>query len=174
MGRPRYGVGVRNGASVSIRMRSRGVTASASGEVVRLPLGVDPAIVVWVPETQTSTEKSRTTIPSQVALADVVYNIGHTALVMGSLASGDTTVMRAAFTDRLHQDVRLAAAPTSKAALEAALSTSAWAAWLSGSGPTVALMCERAQAASIARQLPSDGVTHVLEIDVAGAVLSAL
>ena len=29
-GRPRNGVGVRNGASVSTRMRSRGVTASAS------------------------------------------------------------------------------------------------------------------------------------------------
>ncbi|MFZ9175352.1 MAG: homoserine kinase, partial [Ilumatobacteraceae bacterium] len=27
-----------------------GVTASASGEVVRLPLGIEPAIVAWVPE----------------------------------------------------------------------------------------------------------------------------
>jgi homoserine kinase len=150
-----------------------GVTASASGEVVCLPLGVDPAIVAWVPETQTSTEKSRTSIPAQIALKDVIFNIGHTALVMGALASGDTSVMRAAFTDRLHQDVRLAAAPTSKAALEAALSTSAWAAWLSGSGPTVAVMCDRAEAASIAAQLPKDGTTHVLEIDASGAVLSA-
>ena len=150
-----------------------GVTASASGEVVRLPLGVDPAIVAWVPETQTSTEKSRTTIPSQIALKDVIYNIGHTALVMGALASGDTAVMRRAFTDRLHQDVRLAAAPTSKAALEAALSTSAWAAWLSGSGPTVAVMCDRAKADAIAAQLPADGVAHVLAIDPSGAVLSA-
>lgn len=150
-----------------------GVTASASGEVVRLPLGIDPAIVAWVPETQTSTEKSRTTIPAQIALKDVIYNIGHTALVMGALASGDTSVMRTAFTDRLHQDIRLAAAPTSKAALEAALSTSAWAAWLSGSGPTVAVMCDRAEAASIAAQLPKDGATHVLEIDASGTVLSA-
>jgi homoserine kinase len=150
-----------------------GVTASASGEVVCLPLGVDPAIVAWVPETQTSTEKSRTSIPAQIALKDVIFNIGHTALVMGALASGDTSVMRAAFTDRLHQDVRLAAAPTSKAALEAALSTSAWAAWLSGSGPTVAVMCDRAEAASIAAQLPKDGTTHVLEIDASGALLSA-
>lgn len=149
-----------------------GVTASASGEVVRLPLGIDPAIVVWVPETQTSTEKSRTTIPAQIPLADVIYNIGHTALVLGALASGDTTVMRTAFTDRLHQDVRLAAAPTSKAALEVALSTSAWAAWLSGSGPTVAVMCAKAEAESIARQLPGDGATHVLSIDASGAVLS--
>jgi len=149
-----------------------GVTASASGEVVRLPLGVDPAIIAWVPETQTSTEKSRTTIPSQIPLSDVVFNIGHTALVLGALASGDTAVMRAAFRDRLHQDVRLAAAPTSKAALEAALSTSAWAAWLSGSGPTVAVMCDKASAPQIAAQLPADGVTHVLGIDTAGAVIT--
>ena len=149
-----------------------GVTASASGEVVRLPLGVDPAIIAWVPETQTSTEKSRTTIPSQIPLSDVVFNIGHTALVLGALASGDTAVMRAAFRDRLHQDVRLAAAPTSKAALETALSTSAWAAWLSGSGPTVAVMCDKASASQIAGQLPADGATHVLGIDTAGAVIT--
>ena len=149
-----------------------GVTASASGEVVRLPLGCDPAIVAWVPETQTSTEKSRTTIPPQIALGDVIFNIGHTALVMGALASGDTAVMRTAFSDRLHQDVRLAAAPSSKNALEAALSTGAWAAWLSGSGPTIAVMCAKADAASISSALPADGATHVLAIDADGAVIT--
>ena len=66
----------------------------------------------------------------------------------------------------------LAAAPSSKNALEAALSTSAWAAWLSGSGPTIAVMCAKADAASISSALPADGATHVLAIDADGAVIT--
>lgn len=146
-----------------------GVTASASGEVVQVPMSLDPAVVVWVPETQTSTDKSRTSIPAQVPLADVVFSIGHTALLMGALAAGDTTVLRAATQDRLHQDRRLAAAPASKTALEAALATDVWCAWLSGSGPTVAMLCDRSQASAIAARLPADGRVHELSIDSHGA-----
>ena len=146
-----------------------GVTASAGSSVVRLPMALDPMIVVWVPDTQTSTEKSRTAIPGQIPLADVIYNIGHTALLMAALASGDVDVLRQATTDRLHQDRRLANVPGSKAALDAALGTTAWCAWLSGSGPTVAAMCARADAGGVAQALPKDGRVLQLEIDALGA-----
>ena len=148
-----------------------GVTASASGEVVRLPLALDPAILAWVPETQTSTEKSRTAIATILSLSDAVLNIGHTALLMGALASGDIEVLRIATQDRIHQDIRLANAPSSKAALEAALNTAAWCAWLSGSGPTVAVMCAKSDARQIASQLPQSGDVLELTIDQQGAVI---
>ena len=148
-----------------------GVTASASGEVVRLPLALDPAILAWVPETQTSTEKSRTAIAPTLSLSDAVLNIGHTALLMGALASGDIEVLRIATQDRIHQDIRLANAPSSKAALEAALNTAAWCAWLSGSGPTVAVMCAKSDARQIASQLPQSGDVLELTIDQQGAVI---
>jgi homoserine kinase len=148
-----------------------GVTASASGEVVRLPLALDPIILAWVPETQTSTEKSRTAIAATLPLSDAVLNIGHTALLMGALASGDIAVLRVATQDRIHQDIRLANAPGSKAALDAALSTDAWCAWLSGSGPTVAVMCARSDAKQIASQLPKNGDVLELSIDQLGAVI---
>ena len=148
-----------------------GVTASASGEVVHLPLALDPTILAWVPETQTSTDKSRTAIPTTLSIGDAVLNIGHTALLMGALASGDIEVLRIATQDRIHQDIRLAHAPGSKAALEAALSTNAWCAWLSGSGPTVAVMCAKSDAKKIASQLPKNGVVLELTIDQHGAVI---
>ena len=148
-----------------------GVTASASGEVVRLPLALDPAILAWVPETQTSTEKSRTAIATTLSLSDAVLNIGHTALLLGALASGDIEVLRIATQDRIHQDIRLANAPSSKAALEAALNTAAWCAWLSGSGPTVAVMCAKSDARQIASQLPQSGDVLELTIDQQGAVI---
>ena len=148
-----------------------GVTASASGEVVRLPLALDPAILAWVPETQTSTEKSRTAIATTLSLSDAVLNIGHTALLMGALASGDIEVLRIATQDRIHQNIRLANAPSSKAALEAALNTAAWCAWLSGSGPTIAVMCAKSDARQIASQLPQSGDVLELTIDQQGAVI---
>lgn len=145
-----------------------GVTASAGGKVVRLPMVLDPLIVVWVPDTQTSTDKSRTAIPTQIPLADVIFNIGHTALLMTALASGRVDALRTATTDRLHQDRRLAAVPESKTALDLALASAAWCAWLSGSGPTVAAMCSRGDAGEVAGALPADGVVYTLEIDDLG------
>ena len=148
-----------------------GVTASASGEVVRLPLVLDPTILAWVPDTQTSTEKSRTAIAPTLSLSDAVANIGHTALLMGALATGDVALLRIATQDRIHQDIRLTHAPTSRAALNTALSTNAWCAWLSGSGPTVAVMCAKSDAKHIASQLPQSGDVLKLTIDQDGAVI---
>ena len=147
-----------------------GVTASAGGEVVKLPLGFDPAFIAWVPETQTSTEKSRTAIASSIPLTDVVFNIGHTALLMAAFAAGDIAVLREATKDRMHQDVRFAASPNSHEAFKAALATDAWCAWLSGSGPTVGVLCAKADSARIAGLLPKSGASHILDIDHDGAV----
>jgi homoserine kinase len=147
-----------------------GVTASTGGEVVKLPLGFDPAFIAWVPDTQTSTEKSRTAIASSIPLPDVVFNIGHTALLMAAFAAGDVAVLREATKDRMHQDVRFAASPNSHEAFTAALATDAWCSWLSGSGPTVGVLCAKAEAARIAGQLPKSGLTHILDIDHDGAV----
>ena len=147
-----------------------GVTASTGGEVVKLPLGLDPAFIAWVPETQTSTEKSRTAIASSIPLPDVVFNIGHTALLMAAFAAGDIAVLREATKDRMHQDVRFAASPNSHEAFKAALATEAWCSWLSGSGPTVGVLCAKADAAHIAGQLPKSGASHILDIDHDGAV----
>jgi homoserine kinase len=147
-----------------------GVTASTGGEVVKLPLGLDPAFIAWVPETQTSTEKSRTAIASSVPLPDVVFNIGHTALLMAAFAAGDIAVLREATKDRMHQDVRFAASPNSHEAFKAALATEAWCSWLSGSGPTVGVLCAKADVARIAGKLPKSGASHILDIDHDGAV----
>lgn len=150
-----------------------GIVATAAGLAVRVPLTFDPAMVMWVPSFVTSTDESRGKLPAAVPLADVVFNIGRTALLVAALAAGDVDALRAATQDRVHQDLRFVAAAPSKAALDAALGAGAWAAWLSGSGPTVAAMCPVDEAEELARALPSDGHTKILRIDHAGAVIEA-
>jgi len=150
-----------------------GIVATAGGRAVRIRLSFDPAMVMWVPTFSTSTDESRGRLPAEVPLADVVFNIGRTALLVAALAAGDVGALRTATEDRLHQDRRVAAAEPSRAALAAALAGGAWAAWLSGSGPTVAVMCAMDEAEDIAASLPTDGHTKILRIDHGGATIEA-
>lgn len=150
-----------------------GIVATADGRAVQIPLAFDPAIVVWIPSFTTSTDESRAKIEALVPLADVVFNIGRTALLVAALAAGDIDALRSATQDRLHQERRLAVAEPSREALNAALTAGAWCAWLSGSGPTVAAMCPFDEADEIAGQMPEGGHTKVLRIDHGGAVIEA-
>ena len=148
-----------------------GVVATAGGRAVRVPLAFDPTVVAWVPSFQISTDESRGRLGATVTLADAVFNIGHTALLVAALASGDVDALRCATEDRIHQTVRFAAAEPSRQALQDALDAGAWCGWLSGSGPTVAALCASDQAEKIAAALPSDGVVKVLRIDHDGALV---
>jgi homoserine kinase len=150
-----------------------GIVVCSGEHVQRVPLALDPAIVVWIPDgTTTSTERSRATLPASVPMRDVVFNLGRVATFVAACASGDHTTLRMATDDRLHQPMRLAAAPATARALDAALELGAWAAWLSGSGPAVAIMCDPGRAAELAAGLPGDGHTKSLRIDHDGVVVA--
>jgi homoserine kinase len=150
-----------------------GIVVAAGDSVTRVPLAVDPAVVVWVPEaTTTSTDRSRTSLADTVQRADAVFNLGRVAMFVAAFATGRVELLRIATEDRLHQSERLAAVPESAAALEAALAAGVWAAWLSGSGPTVAMLCESARADEVAAALPESGHTKSLRIDHEGATVT--
>jgi homoserine kinase len=146
-----------------------GIVATSGGVVARIPSPLRPAVVMWVPSFTTSTNESRSTLPQEISLSDAVFNIGRTALLVAAFASGDVAVLRTATQDRLHQDLRFSHASASKAALDAGLAAGAWCGWLSGSGPTVAMLCDPAEADRLGAALPDDGHVKVLEIDTLGA-----
>jgi homoserine kinase len=148
-----------------------GVVAVAGGTAVRVPLGLEPTIVVWVPTARTSTEESRGKLPASVSLADATFNVGRTALLVAALAAGDAAALSSATADRLHQDIRLAAAPESRRAMNAAVEAGAWCSWLSGSGPTIAALVAPDVAKAVAAALPSTGQARVLSLDHRGAVI---
>jgi homoserine kinase len=148
-----------------------GVVATAAGRAVHIPLGFDPAVVVWVPSFTTSTDESRDKLASTVSFEDAVFNVGRTALLVAALASGDVAALRDATQDRLHQSARLAKAEPSNEALQAGLDAGAWCGWLSGSGPTIAMLCAPDQAEFVIAALPEEGRARHMRIDHAGAVV---
>ena len=152
-----------------------GVVVTTSDRSIRVPLQLDPAVVVWVPSFSTRTDQSRNRLPPTVPFADAVFNVGHVAFLVAALAAGDVEALGHATQDRLHQPSRFASAPESRAAYEAALADGAWSAWLSGSGPTVAALCaiEAADAVAAAMAATSGAVGHtkILRIDHGGATI---
>ena len=152
-----------------------GITVAAGDTITRVPLAFDPVVVVWIPDAATtSTDRSRAALSATVPREDAVFNLGRVATFVAACALGDTDRLRMATADRLHQPVRLAAVPASAAALDGALSGGAGAAWLSGSGPTVAMVCDPGVAERLAAGLPAGGHTKLLRIDRVGAAVVAL
>ncbi len=149
-----------------------GVVAVAGGRAVRVPLGCDLAVVVWVPDRETATTSSRRLLPDQVTFDDAAFNVGRTALLVAALSAGDTDALRTATEDRLHQDRRLSRAPETRIAIDTALRAGAFAAWVSGSGPSAAAFADPARAPEIAAAMPAGGRAIVLEIAEEGATVT--
>jgi homoserine kinase len=149
-----------------------GVVAVAGSRAVRIPLARELAVVVWVPERETATAGARQALPEQVPFEDAVFNVGRAALLVAALAAGEVDALRTATEDRLHQDRRLTRARDTHAAIDAALAAGAYAAWLSGSGPSAAAFVDPAAASEVAAALPSDGRAAVLAIDEYGATVT--
>jgi homoserine kinase len=149
-----------------------GLVAVAGGVFTRVPLAVEVAVVVWIPERETSTKASRGQLNTTVPFADAVFNVGRTALMVAALAAGDVAALRIASEDRLHQNARLARVPDAHHAMRAAIDAGAWCSYLSGSGPSVAALCAPGAAAEkVAAALGTTGRTMILGVDHEGARL---
>lgn len=168
------------GTAAALEGHSDNAAASALGgavivageTVARIPLALEAAVVVWVPNNTTAgTDSSRRALPEFVQLDDVVANLGNVALLVTALTTGDHRALRQATHDLVHQPSRFEALPESAVALESFFELGAWGAWLSGSGPSVAAFVDPTDAEPIAAQLPKTGHAKVLGIDATGATV---
>ncbi|WP_031464583.1 homoserine kinase [Sciscionella sediminilitoris] len=91
--------------------------------------------IALVPELQSSTHATRGLLPETVPHADAAFAAGHTALVVHALTS-DPELLLEATADRLHQEYRKSAWPSSLDLLHD-LREQGIAATISGAGPTV-------------------------------------
>ena len=151
-----------------------GVTAWVDARAVRLRVGPTFAaatVVAWIPGSTTSTERSRETLPGEVARGDVVHNLGRVAQFVVAIEHDAPELLVGATDDRLHQRERLAKVLHGVDALDAGVAAGAWCGWLSGSGPTVAFLTGSDAADTVIRSLPDSGHVKQLGMDPRGVRL---
>ncbi len=142
-----------------------GFTVAADTTAQSLPVPAEVSVVVWWPDRSTSTDASRKVLADQVPLADATWSLARSSLWVAAMATGDLSALRAACEDRLHQPTRLAARPDVAAVLDRLLADAAvLAAWLSGSGPTVAALVHDTDADAVLERLGDEGHTRSLQI----------
>jgi homoserine kinase len=138
--------------------------------------GVVP--VLAIPDFELSTKEARGVLPSQVSRADAIFNTAHLGLLLRGLETGKGEWLRAALQDRLHQPYRKALIPGYDAVNAAAVAAGAYGMVISGAGPTLLALTDKAHAPDVAVAMQSawqgQGISaHVqpLSIDTQGAKL---
>jgi homoserine kinase len=147
-----------------------GIHVVTDNETHRIRAELPGTLLLWVPDSESSTEASRAQLPAVVPLADAVFNVGRASLLMAAIYEGRGDLLRRATQDRLHQERRFAALPDSARACRLALEAGALASWLSGSGPSVAVLIDAASRDSVVASLPPQGRTIPVDVDLDGAV----
>jgi homoserine kinase len=110
-----------------------------------VPVHPELAAVALVAPEPLSTAQARRLLPAQVRFAAAARSVGRASLLPLALG-GDFDLLLPATEDVLHQPARLAAAPRTACVLEL-LRGKGHAAFLSGAGPSLLLLCARAMLA---------------------------
>ncbi len=118
-----------------------GFVLCADGRAERfdVPAGLEAVLVV--PHEPVRTAAARAALPAEVPMADAVFNVAHTGLLVLGLVRGDWDLVARGLDDRLHQPRRAPLYPRSMELVADARSLGALGATISGAGPTVVLWC---------------------------------
>ena len=144
-----------------------GVCLTWDGRIERIADTLPLVPVAVVPKGKVRTAEARAALPPSVPHADAAFTVARAALLGAGVAGGDARLLAAAFEDRLHEPYR--PSPLLDA-IRADLPPGAAGATLSGSGPTVIVWAEDAEAC--ARELEArfpDETVLVLRVSAQGA-----
>jgi len=132
--------------------------------------------VVAVPDFSVSTTAARHALPENVSHKDAAFNVGRSGLLLGALATGEYDLLRVAMQDKLHQPYRSHLIPGLEEVIEAAHSSGAYGASLSGSGPTILAFAPEDSAEKIAAAMHNafearsvQAKAWALDVDLSGA-----
>lgn len=122
------------------------VVATWDGEeanCIRITPPEELETLVVIPEFQLSTSKAREVLPAQLSMADTIFNISRSSLLVAALSLGQLNMIKTAMQDRLHQPYRASLVPGMQQILEQATEQGALGIALSGAGPTMIAFVDR-------------------------------
>jgi homoserine kinase len=131
-----------------------GLTASLCLEDRVLYERVQPAenlaCVFFVPDYELDTATARGVMPRSVSMKDAVFNGSRIPFVVSRLRSGELDMLDEIMDDRLHQPYRIPLVRGYEMVSLAARESGAAAVCISGAGPTILAVCDRAKAEAVA------------------------
>jgi homoserine kinase len=157
-----------------------GLTAAAveNGSVYAVTLHVADKFrfAAFIPDFELKTSLARKILPQTVPRSDAVYNLSRSALMAGSLATGNVDNLRVAVQDKLHQPYRLRLIPGAEDIFRLSYEYGSYATYISGAGPTVMSIISRRHEeefeAEMTRQLEARGLSNwrvvILDVDSRG------
>ncbi len=130
-------------------------------------------LVIAVADERVATRDARAALAGDVARADAVWNLQHSALLVHALHTGALDDISAALTDRLHQDARAGLMPTFAELRGRSAELGALGVTLSGAGPSVLVWCAAERLDAVAagvRAIASSAVVHAVGPEPVGLV----
>ncbi len=109
----------------------------AGSEICEIPWHESIGVALVIPEFELSTAKARQVLPSQISMADAVFNCAHLGLLTQALATGNREWLIEALQDKLHQPYRTPLIPALATVRETAMQAGAYGLVISGAGPTL-------------------------------------
>lgn len=107
---------------------------------VKVPISGRLKFAAFIPDFELKTEVARSALPKEISHRDAVYNLSRAALMTASLFSGKLENLRVAAQDKLHQPYRLKFIEGAEDIFNLAYKHGAYAAYISGAGPTLMAM----------------------------------
>ncbi len=134
--------------------------------------------VTIIPPYEVHTSEARKVVPTEVPLADAVWQMGRIAGLTRGLETGDTKLIAAANDDRLQEPYRRSLIPDYEAIRKTCLEGGASTLWISGSGSTLMAVTDDTIVAKFLqvrlREQFSECETHILTCDTDGAQIEYL
>ncbi len=145
----------------------------------RIETPTDLRAVLAIPDFSLSTEEMRRVLPSKTSLADAVFNLSRSALLVNALQNSNWEVLAEAMEDKLHQPFRAPFIPGIEEMFSQIKRTGLAGVALSGSGPSIVSLTKRGSEELISKIMKNiffkEGINCrilVLEADLEGTVVS--
>ena len=103
----------------------------------KVSIAEDLNVIIYIPEMEFETKKSRSLLNPLIDRKNAVFNIGRVALLINSLNNKEYSLLKLATQDMIHQDARLENFKEMKYILNSGLDAGALSGFVAGSGPSI-------------------------------------
>lgn len=125
------------------------IAVVSGGEIYRVKHDLDENLraVVVIPDKPISTKASRNALAKKLSIADTVFNLSRSSLLVAALMERKYDLLKVASEDKIHQNIRMKFLPQLFDVQKKALESGAIMSTLSGSGSTFFNLAENLQSA---------------------------